>query len=215
MFTGHAAIALFAKRAHPTLPLWLLLAAAYASDGIELFLNLLRVPDYRVVALISHSIVGDLVFATGLGLLWLLFRRDASGALLLGATLLSHWPADFLTGQRKPTWPGGPEVGLFLYEHNVLDFVIEGALLLVAWWWLRALPAATLLRWRRATLAFPLMLLPVQATYNVMGHLGWWDWKKVMLRGSRATARRVRDRVTMVLPETDPAAGGRRGPTAS
>jgi hypothetical protein len=207
MFTGHAAIALFAKRARPTLPLWLLIAAAYASDGIELLANLARLPDDRMVAMLSHSIVGDLAFATLLGVTWWLFRRDGAGALLLGATLVSHWPADFLTGQRKPTWPGGPEGGLFLYRYDLLDFLIEGTLLVAVWMALRAMPGRRTFG-KRIALALPLLLLPVQATYNVLGHRGHWDWKKVMLRGSRATARRVRDGVTLVIPETRAPAGG-------
>lgn len=214
MFTGHAAIALFAKRARPTLPLWLLLAAAYASDGIELLANLARLPDERMVAMLSHSIVGDLAFASILGGLWWLVRRDGAGALILGATLVSHWPADFLTGQRKPTWPGGPEGGLFLYGHALLDFLIEGGLLVAVWFALRAMPGPRTLA-RRLMVAMPLFLLPVQATYDVLGHYGRWDWKKVMLRGSRATARRVRDGVTLVLPDDRPAAGGARGDRTS
>jgi len=32
---------------------------------------------------------------------------------------------DWITGF-KPTWPGGPMIGLMLYEHPIADFVAEG-----------------------------------------------------------------------------------------
>jgi amino acid transporter len=39
-------------------------------------------------------------------------------------TYVSHWPADYITGL-KPTWPGGPTVGLYLYARPIPEFFVE------------------------------------------------------------------------------------------
>jgi hypothetical protein len=53
---------------------------------------------------------------------------------------LLHLPADYLTGL-KPLAPGARSIGLQLYEHPPVDFVIE-AMVIVAGWvlWKRSLP---------------------------------------------------------------------------
>jgi membrane-bound metal-dependent hydrolase YbcI (DUF457 family) len=56
--------------------------------------------------------------------------RDWTGALVIAAVILSHMFLDWITGY-KPTWPGGPMIGLRLYDHPVADFVVE-AIVIVA-----------------------------------------------------------------------------------
>jgi hypothetical protein len=47
-------------------------------------------------------------------------------------TYVLHWPADFITGH-KPTWPGGPIVGLDLYTHTKLVWVVDLAAFGLGW----------------------------------------------------------------------------------
>lgn len=128
MYAGHAAIALLAKGKRPRVPLALLVPVAFAPDWIEwicaAFGN--RNPQ------ISHSLVSVGIGATLVALIYGAARRDWSGAFAVALTYASHWPADFLTGL-KPTWPGGPTVGLYWYARPVYDLSIEILLIAAAW----------------------------------------------------------------------------------
>ena len=132
MRIGHAAFALVAKRAAPAVPLALLVVAAYGPDLVEMALRLFGSYDREL----SHSLVSVGVCATALAGAYLVWRRDAGGALAVWLTWVSHWPADFLTGS-KPTWPGGPTVGLDIYDHPGLDWALEIVLLIAAWLYFR------------------------------------------------------------------------------
>jgi hypothetical protein len=37
---------------------------------------------------------------------------------------------DWITGY-KPTWPGGPMIGLRLYDHPIADFIAEGIVIVI------------------------------------------------------------------------------------
>jgi hypothetical protein len=163
---GHTAVALAVKRARPSIPLATLIAAAYGPDVIEITLLALGRWAKVQAAFGSHSIPSVALGASIVGLVYGLWRRDAAGAALLAVTYASHWAADLFTGTGKPTWGGGPTLGLSLYEHPILDFVIESALLLAAW--LLLWPARD--RRRSAPLAraaAPIALVVVQLIFNV------------------------------------------------
>jgi hypothetical protein len=57
---------------------------------------------------------------------------DGSVAALTGVLTLSHVVADYVTGV-KPTWPGGPMIGLDLYSLPLVDLIVEAAVLVVGW----------------------------------------------------------------------------------
>jgi hypothetical protein len=60
--------------------------------------------------------------------------------LLVAAVVVSHALGDYLTGI-KPTWPGGPMIGLQLYKRPVIDFVIESLVIFAGWFlYRRSLP---------------------------------------------------------------------------
>ena len=165
MFIGHTAIALAVKRARPPVPLRALVAAAYGPDAIEIVLLALwkwaRVP----AAFGSHSIPSVALGAAVAGAAYWIWRRDATGAALLAGTYASHWAADLFTGSGKPTWRGGPTLGLALYEHPPIDFALEAALLLAAW--LLCWPARDRRRRPRAAeMVVPLALLVLQLVFN-------------------------------------------------
>jgi nitrate reductase gamma subunit len=49
--------------------------------------------------------------------------------------------ADYVTGL-KPTWPGGPFIGLEVYRHPAVDFGIEAIVIVLGWMiYRRSLPA--------------------------------------------------------------------------
>ena len=170
MFIGHTAIALAAKRARPSVPLGVLIAATYGPDVIEVtLLALWRWARFQA-AFGSHSIPSVALGAAVVASAYWMWRRDVAGSALLAATYVSHWGADLFTGTAKPTWGGGPTLGLSLYDHPVLDFVVESALLLAAW--LLFWPARDRRRRPRAAhLAGPVALMLVQLVFNASERL--------------------------------------------
>jgi hypothetical protein len=165
VFIGHTAIALAAKRARPSIPLPALIAAAYGPDVIEITLLALWRWVNVQAAFGSHSIPSVALGAAVVAVAYGMWRRDLAGALLLAAIYASHWIADLFTSTGKPTWDGGPTLGLALYEHPVLDFVIESALLLGAWLFLW--PARDRRRQARALrVVAPIALVLVQLVFN-------------------------------------------------
>jgi hypothetical protein len=165
VFIGHTAIALAAKRARPSIPLAALVAATYGPDVIEITLLLLWQWAHIPAAFGSHSIPSVALGAVVVAAAYWIWRRDRTGAALLALTYASHWAADLFTGSSKPTWGGGPTLGLSLYEHPLLDFVVESGLLLVAW--LLFWPARDRRRRPRVVhVAGPLALVLVQLVFN-------------------------------------------------
>ena len=185
MFIGHTAIALGVKRVRPAIPLPALVAAAYGPDVIEITLLALWRWANVPAAFGSHSIPSVVLGATAVAAAYWLWRRDWAGASLLAGTYASHWVADLFTGSGKPTWGGGPTLGLSLYEHPALDFAVESALLLGAWLFLW--PA----RDRRRGgiyVGAPIALLLFQLVFNVSERL--FGVRSVKDAVSSAPARR-------------------------
>jgi membrane-bound metal-dependent hydrolase YbcI (DUF457 family) len=75
--------------------------------------------------MLSHSIPAVLLFAIIGFVAYVVATRDWTGAFVIAAVILSHLMLDWITGY-KPTWPGGPMIGLQLYDHPLADFVAEG-----------------------------------------------------------------------------------------
>ena len=147
------------------MPLTALVAATYGPDVIEITLLALLRWAYVPAVFGSHSMPAVALGAAVVAAAYWMWRRDAAGAALLAATYTSHWAADLFTGRAKPTWGGGPTLGLSLYDHPALDFAVESGLLLAAWLFLW--PA----RERRRTgpamrVAGPVALLLVQLVFN-------------------------------------------------
>lgn len=139
MFAGHAAIAALAGASRPAIPFWPLLAAAYAPDALEIGYHAFGVEHASAMAW-SHSITAMLLGGIAFGLWTFAWFRRRDVALLAAAVYASHWLADLLTGQNKPTWHGGPGIGFGLYQVPAADFAIEVTLVVAA---------AVLHQWRR------------------------------------------------------------------
>jgi hypothetical protein len=142
MFVGHLAVALGAKQAAPRAPLGALIGAAFALDliwpvfllaGIEMVRidpgNTAFTPlafDYYPW---SHSFSMAIVWAVAIGRIAAAVLKHARAGLVIGLTVLSHWLLDFVTHRPDlPLWPGGPQVGLGLWNSIPLTLTIEGVL---------------------------------------------------------------------------------------
>jgi hypothetical protein len=182
MFVGHAGLALLARARRTNPSFWVLLAAAFGPDWLELPFRLARAPYGRVVML-THSLLATVVCAALAAAAYAAARRDRAGAMLVAAAWLSHWPADLLTGV-KPTWPGGPSLGVSLYAHTGLDMLVEVGIALAAWvvYAQRHRPA------RGTALGVPALLVALQVAFANQGRLGG-SWKQEVLQGVVARVR--------------------------
>jgi membrane-bound metal-dependent hydrolase YbcI (DUF457 family) len=123
---------------------------AFAPDWIEWIFDVLHHHNREL----SHSLISVGVGATVVAALYGAARPDWSGAVAVWLTYVSHWAADFFTGL-KPTWPGGPSVGLYLYGLPFVDVALEFTVIALCWIAYRqSLPAAS----RRRAMAW---LVPV------------------------------------------------------
>ena len=150
---------MLAKSARPRIPIALLIPVAFAPDWIEWFFD---AAGHRN-RVISHSLVSVGIGATLVALAYFVATRERTDAVAVWLTYVSHWPADFITGL-KPTWPGGPTVGLFMYARPYPEFLIEVGVILVCWFaYRRSLPVAA--RHRGVGLLVPLGLIAMQIAF--------------------------------------------------
>jgi hypothetical protein len=162
VFAGHAALALLAKSKRPNIPIALLVPVAFAPDWIQLFADAL----HHYHKQISHSLVSVAIGATAVALVYLALTRARTDAMVVWLTYASHWPADFITG-KKPTWPGGPTVGLLLYAHPLGDVLVESAVIVLCWLaYRRSLPEAS--RKRAINFLVPLGLIGLQIVFEAV-----------------------------------------------
>ena len=162
MYAGHAAIATFVKGRRPRISIALLVPVAFAPDWIEWIADALGHHDRAI----SHSLVSVGIGASLTALIYWLTTRQRADASIVWLTYVSHWPADFITGL-KPTWPGGPMVGLLLYTHPVWDALLECALVVACWLaYRRTLAART--RRRAILLLIPLGLIGMQIAFEAV-----------------------------------------------
>lgn len=129
MYAGHLGIALGARGLRRDAPLWLLVVATQACDWVQA-VGCVVAPSAS--AMWSHSIPAVGVIATVVGLAALRLTRSRGAALGIAATAVSHVLADYITGD-KPTWPGGPTIGLSLYDRPSADLVVETLVVMVGW----------------------------------------------------------------------------------
>jgi hypothetical protein len=162
VYAGHAALALLAKAKRPRVPIALLVPIAFAPDWIEWIADAFGHHDRAI----SHSLVSVGIGASLTALIYWLTTRQPADAAVVWLTYVSHWPADFITGL-KPTWPGGPTVGLHLYAHPMWDALLECALVVACWLaYRRTLAAPT--RRRAILLLIPLGLIAMQIAFEAV-----------------------------------------------
>lgn len=129
MFLGHFGLAFAAKRVAPRPSLGTLVLAAQWPDGVWPILLLAGIEEVRIAPVTavtpldfvwypySHSLGFDLAWACLLAGVYFVVRRDARGAVWVGALVLSHWVLDVIAHRPDmPLWPGGPRFGLGLWN---------------------------------------------------------------------------------------------------
>jgi hypothetical protein len=131
MYGGHVGIALAGKGFRRTIPLWLLLIATQLPDWTDAAVCAAGISS-PPSEMLSHSLPAIAVLAAVLSLLYYAARRDLASSALVAGIVVSHALADYLTGL-KPTWPGGPSIGLGLYQKPATDFVVEAVVILIGW----------------------------------------------------------------------------------
>ncbi|MBI1391640.1 MAG: hypothetical protein GC152_02755 [Alphaproteobacteria bacterium] len=146
MFVGHYSAALALKAARPPAPLWALFVAVQLVDFAWAGLVMAGVEKVRIVPGFlaasnldlyfmpyTHSLPGALAWSAAAGgivaMIWRNGRGLAAGAIV-GAAVFSHWALDFIVhAPDLPLYPGGPKVGLGLWNSLVASQAIEiGAL---------------------------------------------------------------------------------------
>jgi hypothetical protein len=176
MFLGHYGLALAAKRATPKTSLGTLTLAANLADCLWPILLLLGVETVRVVPGLmaasafdftsypySHSLAAEAVLGLVLGLAVFALRRDVRSAVVTGLLVLSHWFLDLPFHRPDlPLWPGGPKLGLGLWNSLSITVCSE-ALLFGVGVWLYA--SATRAKDAVGTMAFWAFVVVLAALY--------------------------------------------------
>ena len=146
MFVGHLAVSLTAKVVEPKAPLSALVAASFLLDLVWPFLVLVGLETVSVAPGStaftplafdsypwSHSLLMAGVWGAIAGGLAYEASKSHRVALLVGTVVVSHWILDFATHRPDlPLWPGGPKVGLGLWNSIPATLVVEGGLFLAA-----------------------------------------------------------------------------------
>jgi membrane-bound metal-dependent hydrolase YbcI (DUF457 family) len=143
MFVGHLAVSLGTKALAPRVPLGTLLLASF---GIDLIWPVLLLIDAESVVVSpgntaftpllfesypwSHSLLMVVLWGSIAGGLVYIKARAWSAGIVVGTVVVSHWILDFVTHRPDlPLWPGGPQVGLGLWNSIPGTLLIEGSLL--------------------------------------------------------------------------------------
>jgi hypothetical protein len=153
MLIGHFAVGFAAKRAAPSLSLGALFAAVEFLDLLWPVLLLLGVEQVRIQPgitaaspfdfvhyPISHSLLAVLIWGTLFGVIGGRHARSVRAGWVLAICVVSHWFLDVVVHRPDlPLWPGGPRVGLGLWNAPLATAVTElGALAAGLWLYLRA-----------------------------------------------------------------------------
>ncbi|MES1158546.1 MAG: hypothetical protein ABUL42_01495 [Terricaulis silvestris] len=146
MFVGHYAAAFAIKAAKPETPLWATVAGCQLMDiGWSVFI-MAGVEHASVDPALPGStlVLSDMPYTHSLpaSLLWsaawavvalLLLRQSLWAAVLIGASVFSHWLLDLLVHRPDlELWPGDGKVGLGLWNYPVPEQALEIGLLAVA-----------------------------------------------------------------------------------
>lgn len=142
MFIGHHAAGFAAKRLAPRVSLGTLFAAAMALDLIWPVLLLLDIEHVRIAPgntaftpldfydyPITHSLLSVIGWSLLFALIHFFAKKSWRDATVVGLAVLSHWVLDFITHRPDlPLWPGGPKVGLGLWNNVAATVIIESLL---------------------------------------------------------------------------------------
>ena len=139
MFLGHFAAGLAASRADGRVPLGSAFLAAQLPDALWPYLLLARVEEVAIVPgdtvvtplrFVSYPWSHSLVMVLTWGALAAVIARTRGvawrPAALLAGLVVSHWLLDAASHRADmPLYPGGPRVGLGLWNHRGLTLAVE------------------------------------------------------------------------------------------
>ena len=139
MFLGHFAVALGAKKAAPRASLGALVFGAQLADLLwPVFLLLgweqvridpaaTRVTPLDFVSYpYSHSLLAELLWGLGIGLVYFAIRRNARAAIVVALCVPSHWLLDYISHRPDiPIVPGGARYGLGLWNFPAATLAVE------------------------------------------------------------------------------------------
>lgn len=145
MFIGHFAVGLAGKRFAPDASLASLWLAALFADVLWPVLVAVGAEEVQIVPgntaytplrFVSYPWSHSLLMLIIWGALFAAFYRHRPGGkrigLVLGALVVSHWVLDFITHRPDlPLWPGGPKLGLGLWESIPGTMVVEIAMFVI------------------------------------------------------------------------------------
>ena len=142
MFIGHFALGLAAKRVAPRTSLGTLFVAPTFADLLWPVFLLLGWEQARVVPNpnpflnlwlddipISHSLLTLIGWGLVFAFVYRMRTSYARGAVVVGLLVVSHWVLDVVTHRPDmPLYPGGPNLGLGLWNSVAATLVVEGIL---------------------------------------------------------------------------------------
>lgn len=146
MFIGHFAVALGAKKAEPRVPLAAWLVAAFGLDVLWPLFLVSGLETVRIVPGItaftpldfvsypwSHSLLMSVAWGVVAGLIASRVWPGPRTFALVAAAVVSHWVLDYVTHRPDlPLWPGGPLMGLGLWNSVPGTLIIEGLMFAAA-----------------------------------------------------------------------------------
>ena len=180
MFVGHYGVSFAAKKAEPSIPLWVLFIAVQLLDVLWAPFVLLGIEKVRIVPGITasnpldlyympytHSLVAAVGWSVAAFLAYRLAVRPAAprAAAIVGVAVFSHWVLDFLVHRPDlPLYDNTAKVGLGLWNLPAVALGLEAVLLFGGMWLYFRLGTAR----RMAMLVFGLAMLGIQ-TYVFFG----------------------------------------------
>src|SRR5213592_3855682 len=148
MFIGHYALALAATRAAPRTSLGTLFAATSLADLLWPLFLLLGWEHAHIVPgpnpfltlwldsiPISHSLITLIGWGALFAYLYHMRTGEARAALVVALLVVSHWVLDVVTHRPDmPLYPGGPKLGLGLWNHPAVEKTIEIGMYAIGVW---------------------------------------------------------------------------------
>ncbi len=148
MFLGHFATAYAAKRLAPRASLGTLFAAAQLPDVLWPLLLLTGVEHATIVPgdtavsplrfdsyPVSHSLLTVAAWGAAFAAVHFWRKRRPLDALVLAALVVGHWVLDFVSHRADvPLWPGGPRLGLGLWNSVPATITVELAMVAAGLW---------------------------------------------------------------------------------
>jgi len=146
MFIGHNAVGFASKKYAPSTSMILLMGAPMFLDLLWPIFLLLGIEHVRIQPGAtrltpldfydypwSHSLLMAAVWSIVAGVAYFAFTRYKRGAIVLGMGVISHWVLDFITHRPDlPLWPGGPKVGLGMWNLPAAEISMEAVLFGIA-----------------------------------------------------------------------------------